>query len=134
MKKAHAIIERANDGSYSIYLKEKNLEFGLIGTGDTVEEAKEDFMICIDEVKELYEEEGKEFPKLSVEFSFDTASLLQYYGKFITLAGLQRLTGVSQGQLSHYLNGHRNPSPATTKKIQTALNHFGEELQQLRIV
>ncbi|MGV4536528.1 helix-turn-helix domain-containing protein [Ornithobacterium rhinotracheale] len=130
----NAIIERANDGTFSIYLKETNLGFGLIGTGKSVEEAKEDFMVCIEEVKEIYEEEGSDFPKLEVKFHYDTASFLQYYSKYISLAGLQRLTGVSQGQLSHYLNGHRNPSAKTTEKIQNALQEFGKELQQLHMI
>ncbi|MGV4460725.1 XRE family transcriptional regulator [Ornithobacterium rhinotracheale] len=130
----NAIIERANDGTFSIYLKETNLGFGLIGTGKSVEEAKEDFMVCIEEVKEIYEEEGNDFPELEVKFHYDTASFLQYYSKYISLAGLQRLTGVSQGQLSHYLNGHRNPSAKTTEKIQNALQEFGKELQQLHMI
>lgn len=125
-----AIIERANDGYYSIYIQE-DLDFGLIGTGQTVADAKADFMICIDEMKELYQEEGKEFPELSVNFLYDTASFLQYYSKILSLAGLERLTGVNQGQLSHYLTGHRKPSEKTAKKIQEKIHDFGKELLHL---
>lgn len=129
-----AFIEVGNDGFFSIYLGDNKLDFGLIGTGKTVAEAKEDFMISIDEMREMYKEENRAFPNFSVVFKYDTASFLQYYNKFLSLAGLQRLTGVSQGQLSHYLNGHRNPSPKTAKKIQTKIHEFGKELQQLSFV
>jgi len=47
------------------------------------------------------------------------------------LAGLERLTGVNQGQLSHYLTGKRKPSAKTTQKIQRHLHAFGKELQHL---
>jgi hypothetical protein len=50
------------------------------------------------------------------------------------LAGLERLTGVNQGQLSHYFTGRRKPSQKTIDKIQIALNNFGKELQQLHLV
>jgi len=50
------------------------------------------------------------------------------------LAGLERLTGVNQGQLSHYFTGRRKPSQQTIDKIQIALNNFGKELQQLHLV
>lgn len=128
--KIKAYIERGNDGFYSIYIKE-NLGFGLIGTGKSVNEAKEDFMISIDEMREMYEEENKAFPSLEVEFLYDTASFLQYYNQFITLAGMQRLTGINQAQLSHYIQGVRNPSPKTAEKIQKSIHEFGKELQHL---
>ena len=104
--KVKAIIERGNDGSYGIYLDDDNLNFGIIG-------------------------EGKEFPDLEFIYQYDTASFLEYYSKIISLAGLERLTGVNQGQLSHYLTGKRKPSAKTTQKIQRHLHAFGKELQHL---
>ena len=115
--KVKAIIERGNDGSYGIYLDDDNLNFGIIGEGNTVAEAKDDFLLCRDEMKEYYDEIGKEF--------------LEDYSKIISLAGLERLTGVNQGQLSHYLTGKRKPSAKTTQKIQRHLHAFGKELQHL---
>ena len=65
------------------------------------------------------------------ELMADNASFLEYYSKIISLAGLERLTGVNQGQLSHYLTGKRKPSAKTTQKIQRHLHAFGKELQHL---
>ena len=129
--KVKAIIERGNDGSYGIYLDDDNLNFGIIGEGNTVAEAKDDFLLCRDEMKEYYDEIGKEFPDLEFIYQYDTASFLEYYSKIISLAGLERLTGVNQGQLSHYLTGKLKPSAKTTQKIQRHLHAFGKELQHL---
>jgi transcriptional regulator with XRE-family HTH domain len=52
----------------------------------------------------------------------------------MSLAGLQNITGVGQGQLSHYLNGQRNPSKATTRKVNEAIHAFAEELSKVEIV
>lgn len=126
-----AFIEKGNDGLYSIYVKENPFDFGLIGTGNSVAEAKEDFMVSIEEMREIHEEEEKIFPEFSVVFKYDTASFLQYYNKILPLSGLEKLTGINQGQLSHYLTGHRNPSLKTRQKIQEKIHEFGKELQHL---
>ncbi|MDO5509538.1 MAG: helix-turn-helix transcriptional regulator [Weeksellaceae bacterium] len=130
-----AFIEIGKDGLFGIYLAEDNkLPFGLMGTGDTVAAAKEDFDIAVEEMKQMYEEEKRKFPLFTVEFAYDVASFLQYYNQFMSLAGMQRLTGVSQGQLSHYINGYRKPSAKTAHKIQSKIHAFGKELQQLHFV
>lgn len=112
-----------------------NISFGLFGEGQTVSEAIEDFMISYDEIKSLYKDEGKSFPHtLDFIFKYDLASFLAYYSKVLSLAGLERLTGVNQGQLSHYINGRRNPGVKTKKKIETALHQFSKELSQIHFV
>ena len=60
--KIHAIIERGTDGLYSIYLEEMLLNYGLGGFGSSIEEAKADFFVSIEEAKEMIIEEGKKLP------------------------------------------------------------------------
>ena len=115
--------------------KEYAINFGLFGEGATVKEAIEDFYISLEEVKEIYKDEKKDFPtNLTFDFKYDVASFLEYYSKVLSLAGLERLTGVAQGQLSHYLNGRRKPSKHTIKKIEKKLHAFGTELNQVQFV
>lgn len=49
-----------------------------------------------------------------------------------SLAGLEKLTGVSQAQLGHYLHGRRKPSRRTIDKIQKGVNHFAKELTAIK--
>ncbi|WP_230590064.1 helix-turn-helix domain-containing protein [Bacteroides fragilis] len=44
------------------------------------------------------------------------------------------MTGVAQGQLSHYVTGRRRPSKKTIEKIQNALQNFGKELSHVNFV
>ncbi|CEN54435.1 helix-turn-helix domain-containing protein [Capnocytophaga canis] len=136
MNRVKAFIERGSDGTFGVYvdLEDETLNYGIHGDGTTVEEAIEDFNLSYAEMKKIYEKDGKEFVEAVFEFQYDVASFLAYYGQYMSLAGLSRLTEVSQGQLSHYLNGHRNPSAKTTLKIQTKIQEFGKELQQLHFV
>lgn len=135
--KVDAFIEKGLDGTYDVHFGDdtKGLTFGLIGQGNTVQEAIDDFYNSRDEIKEMYAEMGKEFPtELEFSFKYDTASFLAYYSKVLTLAGLQRITGVNQGQLSHYVTGHRKPSPKTIEKIEKSLHSFAEEISQVHFI
>lgn len=135
MKKVRAFIERASDGYYSAYMPdEDNLSYGITGTGSTIEETMKDFHAAYEGMKEYYVLEGKPFEEVAFEFSYDIPSFLSYYSDKISLAGLERITGVAQGQLSHYVTGRRNPSKKTVEKIQSALQLFGKELSNVHFV
>jgi len=136
MNKVKAFIERGNDGTYGVYvdLEDNTLNYGIIGDGDTVDDAIEDFKASYQEMKELHEKEGLRFVEAEFEFNYDTASFLQYYSNKFTLAGLQNITGVNQYQLSHYVTGHRKPSVKTVRKIETSLHSFAKELSRIHFV
>lgn len=135
MKKVRVFIERASDGNYSAYMPDdNNLSYGINGTGYTIEETVKDFNAAYEGMKKYYFDEGKHFEEVSFEFSYDIPSFLAYYSDRLSLAGLERITGVAQGQLSHYVNGRRNPSKKTAEKIQAALQQFGKELSNVHFV
>ena len=128
-------IVRENDGTYSMYMDDSaKLPYGLVGEGKTVGEAIEEWNRAYENMKNLFEHKGKEFPEAEFYFAYDVPSFLLYYAGKLTFAGLSRLTGVSAAQLSHYAHGVRNPSNKTTEKIQKALNAFGQELSQIHLI
>lgn len=136
MKKVKAFIERGNDGTYSVYIDLENntLNYGIHGTGKTVKEAVLDFNSAYESMKEFYSEKGKDFIESTFEFQYDVPSFLSYYSNILSLAGMERLTGVNQGQLSHYVTGRRNPSKQTIEKIKKKLHEFGQELSQVEFI
>lgn len=136
MNTVKAFIERGADGTYGVYVDLENttLNYGIHGDGKTVAEAIEDFNSSYQEMKESYAERNKDFVEANFEFLYDVASFLGYYKDVLSLAGLERLTGVNQGQLSHYVNGHRKPSKRTIEKIESKLHEFGKELNQVQFI
>ena len=136
MKKVKAFIERGNDGTFGVYvdLDDNTLNYGIHGDGVTVNEAIEDFKAGYIEMKEMYEKEGMIFMEAEFDFNYDTASFLNYYTNYFSLAGLSRLTGIHQGQLSHYVNGVRNPSKQTIQKIDNSIHAFAKNLNQVQFV
>jgi hypothetical protein len=133
-RKVTAVIERAGDGTYSIYMDADDMDYLVTGTGKTVDEARKTFEDGYEDIRRYYEEEGKDFEDVEFVFKYDMASFLSYYSKVLSLAGLSRLTGINQQQLSHYVTGRRNPSEKTVEKMQEAIHNFGQDLSSVRFV
>ena len=130
----NVVIERGIDGTYSAFIADNNCEFGCIGEGKSVEETKSDFLSAVDEMKGVYRMNGKKFPDMEFSFTYDVASFLNYYAYAFSLAGLARITGVNQGQLSHYVTGRRKPSKTTIEKIEKSLHEFANEIGDIKFV
>lgn len=133
MRKVKAIIERSKDGHYSIYMDVdvREISYLLTGTGETIEEAKTDFLNGYVEMKAFYDEKGKDFEEVEFDFEIDVVSFLTYYATVFTLSGLAKITGIAQGQLSHYVNGKNRPNKKNEDKILEGLRTFGKDIAQL---
>ena len=125
-----AIIERASDGGYAIYMLESFEKFGAYGFGDTPEEAKEDLFIAIEELRE---ELGDDVPQMNITFKYDTTSFLREYLDKFGFSGLQTITGLKRKQLQNYLLYNRHPSPKTVVKIEQAVHDFASKLRDLQL-
>lgn len=128
MRKVNAVIERASDGTYSIYSDAEDLGYLVTGTGETVEEAKRYFEGGYEDIKKSYARHNEPFEEVEMCYVYDVASFLNYYSNMLSLAGLSRLTGINPQQLSHYATGRRRPSPKTVKKIADAIHAFGRDM------
>lgn len=130
MKTVKVYIEKSDYG-YSAYMDDTPLDYSCLGEGKTVEETIADFKSAYAEMKEHYAKNGKRFEEVKCEYYYDTASFLQEFAPAFSLAGLERITGVNQTMLGHYLHGRRKPSRKTIAKIEKGVNEFARELSTL---
>lgn len=133
MKKVIIIIERASDGTFSAYSDKVD---GIWGMGDTPEQAKQSALESLRLFKE--NNPARKWPKIlqgqyEFIFKFDTESLLNYYKKIFTKAGLERITGINQKLLQHYSSGLKKPRQLQSKKIENALHDLGKELLSVQL-
>ena len=131
MEKIKVFIEKSDYG-YSAYMDDCNLDYSCIGEGKTTEETIKDFLSAYEEMKNFYVQEGKIFTEAEFDFCYDTASFLSEYAGIFSLSGLERITGVSQAQLGHFLHGRRKPSRKTINKIQDGVVRFAKELTTIK--
>lgn len=135
MKTIEAKIERATDGTFSVYC----LEEMFSGVGDTIEEAKEDMQAQIEFYVEHCKEGGKAYPDwldedYRIEYQLDVPSILQYYEGVITPAALGRLSGINPKQIWNYAHGKSKPRPAQLEKIQMGLRKLAAELSAISLL
>lgn len=111
---------------------------GIWAAGDTVEACKADTARAIELIKKtLPREEWPEPLKAgdyTVTWRYDIESFLYYYGSFISLAGMERITGVNQKQLWSYMHGRKRPRQAQKEKITDSLHRFAKDLASATIV
>lgn len=133
MKKVKVYVEKGVD-EFSAYMDDTPLSYSCIGTGSTVDEAITDFRKAYDEMREYYNSVGKHFEEVELEFFYDIPSFLKEYAYAFSLAGLERITGVNQKQLGHYISGFRKPTEKTIRKIEDAIHRFSQHLNAVRFI
>jgi len=134
MTKNEAIIERATNGTCTIYCENEKFS----GVGQSPEEAKSEMLFQMNFFKETAIEKGFSYPafldgEFEVVYKFDTESLLKYYSGVITPASLERLSGIHQKQLWNYLHGRSKPRKQQIEKIEKALHSLGAELLSIAL-
>ena len=75
-----------------------------------------------------YKEIALKAGEYTITWRYDIESFLYYYGSFISLAGMERITGINQKQLWAYMHGRKKPRQAQKEKITNALHRFAREL------
>lgn len=107
----------------------------LIGTGDTVAEAKADFYNSIEEIRAGYIEDGDEIPAeldSKVEFDFDISSLFEYYNVF-NISALGRYLGINPGLMRQYKKGETPISDVQIKRIEDGIHKLAKDLANLSL-
>ena len=133
MKTVKVTIEKSQTG-YSAYMEDDSLDYAMFPDEKTVKRTIEAFYEMYEEFRESYRQQGKHFEEVEFSFRFDVSSFLEYYSKYISLAGLERLTGVNQKQLGHYLSGHSKPTRKTIARIEKGVRQFAENLSSVRFI
>ena len=131
MEKLKIIIEKSSD-YYSAYAENCP---GIYGAGESVAATKEDVMKGLN----LFIKTTPELPDIlkgnyEVEYHFDVPSFLTYYSGIFSKSALERITGINQTQLTHYVSGYRKPSEKTIKKLDDAIHRLADELSQVHFV
>ncbi|MBP3662329.1 MAG: hypothetical protein J6J25_04400 [Bacteroidales bacterium] len=130
MEQITAIIERAADGTYSVYCKDEIFS----GMGETIEDAKADMARQMAIYKETAVTEGFKYPEFLdgeyiIDYSIDALSLMIYYinAGIFSLAALEKITGINQKQLWAYTNGTK-PRKAQADKIKAGFLSLTKDL------
>lgn len=127
MKSINVIIKREKNGMFLADPKH-DYQVGLYGYGKSVDEALSDLKSVCEEAKAYC----PELPDFEFNVQYEVPSFLQEYAGLFSLAGLEKITGIHQKQLGHYLNGNKHPRPETTRRIVAGLSQFRQRLDNVQ--
>ncbi|MCI7579656.1 MAG: hypothetical protein MST01_05370 [Prevotella sp.] len=124
--KCDVIVETCRN-SFSCFMQNsENLSYRLIGEGKTVRKAIEDFFIARDEMKQMYEEEGRQFVEPEWNFIFDVGAFLDYYP--INVTAFAKYSGINASLLRQYASGLAKPKQKNIERIRKALDTVGKDI------
>ena len=109
---------------------------GIYAAGNSIDAVKADAEKAIKLIKQTLPE--KQWPNeikgdYEIEWKFDVASFLEYYSSFMSLAGMEKMTGINQKQLSNYLNHRAVPRKKQTERIREGRHKFAHELLSISL-
>lgn len=134
MKKIKAIIEKGNDGLYSIYLPDVP---GIYGAGETEAEAKDALFEAVESAKEYVEETGKwcDYIVFKDDFEFDYRYDLSGFFKtysFFDVSALAGRLGINASLLRRYKSGISKAEPKQKEKIEQGIHNLAKELRTVK--
>ena len=132
MKRIKAIIEKANDGGFSIYSENVN---GAYGFGLTEQEAKDDFVSVLEEQAEYYKEKHGEIPGwyksgYSVEYVYDLSGFFEAF-PFINASKFAKEIGINESVMRKYKGRIVTASQKQKALIQS---RYDEILKRMALV
>ena len=120
MEKIIIVVEKSKD-YYDAY--SENCD-GIYAAGGSIEDVKKDVESAIAAIKNnLPREQWPDQIKsdYEIEYKLDVQSFLEYYKGYMSLSGLEKITGINQKQLSNYLNNRSKPRRKQVEKINVIL-------------
>ena len=132
VKKLKAIIEKASDGGYGIYLPDIS---GYIGLGITEEEAKKDLRDAINEVVSYCNEQGipDNIYGGNVEFDY-RYDLSGFFNKFdvFNVSALAKAVGINSGLMRQYKAGKTYISYKRKQQIESGIHRLAGNLLNVK--
>ena len=129
--KVTAIVERSKDGLYSIYSEDRIGRDCFGGYGDSVANAKKDFLASIQEAIDNALKDGFDnvpvFEAVNVEFKYDIPSFFNYFD-FFNVSKFASYAGVNESRMRAYKSGAAFPGERTTKRILKAVQTIVREM------
>ena len=133
MKTIVSIIEKAEDGGYSIYAKDENIP--VTGSGLTENEAKKDYEEVLKEQAEYYKEIKGKYPEwygrgYKIDYRYDVSGFFLSF-PYINATEFAKSIGINPSLMRKYKNGL---SAAGNKQKDLIQKKFSEIVQKMEMV
>ena len=112
MKKVLRTVSQAPDGTYWCHAESDVYGGGINGAGTTVSEAKNDLMICLEDARAAYLEEGNKDYDVEFNYQYDLQSFFEYFS-FLNVSEIAKRAGINPSLMRQYTSGIKNAGEKT---------------------
>ena len=134
MKKVIALIEKGEDGLFGVHAPElKNV---IIGSGETFEEAKKDFLEGYQEMVDTYIDDRLQVPEELKDVEFDYRyDISAFYNAhpYLNVSKLAKRLNINSSLMRQYKQG-QYISEEQVLRIQDGIRSVGQELSSVTLV
>ncbi|MDE6409987.1 MAG: pilus assembly protein HicB [Muribaculaceae bacterium] len=127
---ANVIVEQNADGYFSCFVKEDIPFLGLLGYGESSQEAIDSLIAFYNEEKELLAEEGKIVPELEFKFHYDMQSFFNRFN-FFNVSKIAEIAGINPSLLRKYTSGVAKAGEKQYERLHHAIRQIASDLQEV---
>ena len=127
-KKILVTVEYGLDKTYSCYSETPIGDYALVdGDGETVAEAKADFLKAVEECREANPDD-KRYTGLSFEYKYDLRSFFNYFN-FLNVTEIAKRAGINPSLMRQYTTGAKTAGEKTYNRLAPCIDQIKAELQ-----
>ena len=98
------------------------------GAGISVKEAKADLMLCVEEAKSDYVENGYDIYDVDFSYQYDLQSFFEYFS-FLNVTDIAKRAGINPSMMRQYARGIKNAGEKTYARLSACIDDIAKELQ-----
>ncbi|MBO6044536.1 MAG: pilus assembly protein HicB [Bacteroidales bacterium] len=133
--RVNCVVEKGSDGLFAVYSEDHIGKSYFGGFGESVSEAKEDFLASIREAIEEESQAGNKVPRfedIRVCYHYDVPSFFNYFD-FINVSKFAAYAGINESKMRAYKSGVAYPGEKTTARILKAVKAIGNDLSAVML-
>src|SRR5574344_177670 len=129
MKRVNLQVEKQpGEKNFSCFMVDDIPGFGLQGYGKSVREAIDDLYATRDEMKSIFETQGRQFPDLEFSFRYDMGSFFDAH-PYLNITAIAKKAGINDALMRQYVIGKKKPRQKRIEQIMDCLHIIDSEIK-----
>ncbi len=127
-QKVLVTVSQASDGTYWCHTENDVFGGKLNSAGKTVKEAKDDLMVCVEDAREDFVENGGKDYEVEFLYNYDLRSFFEYFS-FFNASEIAKRAHINPSLMRQYTSGVKNAGEKTYARLSACLEGITSDLQ-----